>query len=503
MSSRKEFEAEPAALELTKQENARLVSENRSLLEQYERAREEKQLIKQESFEIDEQLVAALENLTAYQQKQALMDERYNSFTREARLMEEANQGMKLKINEMEMQATRDHETIRQMQFDLGENSQNINKMYDEREILIAKFSALEQSLAATEKQGTAERQEIGRAVEERLAREANILKENFEKLRDRDIPSLLQDIEELKREQSNKDKRHQGELQLVTQERDNLERELRTTRGSINSDGRKLIDQLGGADNDRRDPVLLMDQLSHHFDDCSLSLRKLVQLLEATVEAKDSQLERRLGELRDARMRNDKLMEEVVSCGHQISTLTGRLQLMNSKSREVPSQSTLPDIEEIERAIEPVSVLSDSPINQAANPPNIPLPSPADLIKYEPGIKCLYRGLANITNKVIDFTDTQVTVTMMNYLEDPKTHIGNQVICMLHGNYFIGTLRIVFHFRPSVSGLGNLSPITYAGIQFDAPVGTSDGTFKGVRYFECLENCAEYASLENVYIHV
>ena len=494
MNGGKELEAQPAALELTK-ENNRLLVENRSLEQQFELAKRDKQLIKQESFEIDEQLVAALESLSAYQQKQTLMDERYNAFTREARIMEEANQGMKLRINEMEINAARDHETLLQMQLDLGNNSEQIKKMYDERDTLITKCNCLEQSLAASDMRKVAQIEEIDRTLEKvRLERESNILKENCDKMRDRDIPSLHQDIEELKRQMYNSERRHQEELQLVTRERE-----------LGNSDGRKRIDQLDGADNERRDPMVLMEKLSHHFDDCTASLRLLVQLLEATVEAKDSQLDRRSGELRDARIRNDRLVEEVVSRGHQISTLTERLQSI--MSNQAPLESTRHLIEEIDREIdpsmEPAAALPDPSRDQGAKPANVTLPSPADLIKYKPGIKSLYRGLTNITNKLIDFTDTPISVSMMNYLENPKTHIGNQVICMIHGNYLIGTLKTVFQFRPSVSGLGALSPITYAGIEFDAPVGTTNGSFRGVEYFECRENHAEYTSLENVYIHV
>ena len=498
----------PAALELVKQENNRLLTENRMLHEQCEKAKQEKQLIKEESFQLDEQLVAALVSLSAYQQKQALMDERYNAFTREARLMDEANQGMKTRITEMEIKTARDNEAILQMELDLGNNSEQIQKMYEEREKLIAKCSSLEQNHRHTERREMSRTQEVDQTLEiERLEKETNILKENCDKMRDKDIPSLLRDIDELKRQLFNKEQRHQEQLQLLAQERENGPRELVNTRGSRNLDGRKPIDQLVGAENETRNHIALMDTLSHHFDNCSDSLRVLVQLLEATVEAKDIQLDRRSGELRDARIRNDKLVEEVVSRGDQISRLTHKLRSL--MTNQVTSQSTTPFNEDnhvdrkINPTLEPLSSLSESPIDQAPEPAHITLPSPADLIKYEPIVKKLYEGLTKVTNRVIDFTDTPINVTVMNYLENPKTHVGNQVICMIHGNYLIGTLKVVFQFRPSVSGLGSLSPITYAGIEFNAPVGNSDGSFKGVRYFACGDFCAEYISLENVYVHV
>ncbi|KAI6660882.1 hypothetical protein LOD99_13606 [Oopsacas minuta] len=488
-----------------KQENMRLFSENKDFKITCDRMRDEKQLIKDESYELDGHLITALEKLSYYEQQQGLMDERFKSLARETRIMQEDNKEMKFKLNTMDIQAARDHENIKQMELDLGHNNENFQKICEQRDTLMAKCSALEQNHKSIEKQELSKIQELERLKEkERLEKETDIFREEREKLRDKDIPSLLQDNAELKQELANSRQRFQEEIQLTRQERDSAQNEIRRLQGNLNIEGKKQIDQM---ENEGRDTILQMDQLSIHFEECGQNLKKLIQLLEANIEAKENQLDRRSQELRDARKRNDHLVQEVVSRGHEISTLTTTLQSIMSNNNQMTSRENIDGIENIEpqAAAEFLSPELDTipKVDDAVLTKKMILPSPADLIKYQPGIKTMYQDLENVTNKVIDFSDNPLQVLKMNYLEDPKTHIGNQVICMLHGVYLIGILKVVFQYRPSFSGLGALSPISYAGIDFNQPAGQSNGAFKGVKYFNTSDKYAEFIDLENVYIHV
>ena len=476
-----------------KKENVRLQVENGDL-------RAEKQRIKIECYDLDGQLITVLEQLSAYQQQQGLMQERYGSLEREARKMNEANQDMKLKIEAYVFQGAKDHETIKQQQIDLAQYNENFQRMHQEREGLRARCDSLEQNHRGIGSQGRPD--EWRTREQERSERSENIMQENIHKLRDEDIPSLLKDNEELKQQLANNNQLHQKELLLARQERDALKYENERLNNNMYADGRKPIEQIAIAENGGRDTLLQMDQLSLHFEECSQSLRKLIQLLEANIAAKDCQLDRRSQELRDARTKNDKLVQEVVSRGNDINRLTSKLQTILSTNRQMTPQTRVsesgPSTAEFRTAD-----FQKSPLEEDKIPVKFPLPSTTDLIKYQPVIKSLYHDLEDTTNKTIDFNNTPIQVLKMVYLEDPKTHIGNQVVCMLHRFYFIGILKEIINHRPVPQGMGALSPITYAGIEFNQPVGQSDGFFKGVQYFETAAKCAEYLPLENVFIPV
>ena len=472
-----------------KKENARLQIENGDL-------RAEKQRIKDESYDLDGQLITTLGQLSAYQQQQLLMQERYGSLEREARKMNEYNQETKVKLDAYVFQAARDHETIKQQQIDLTQNNENYQKIYQERDGLLARCSSLEQNHKEIERQRRPEGGGREREGErERNDKSENIMQEDITKLRDEYIPSLTKDNEALKQELANCNQLHQEELQLARQERDTLKYENERLKNFAYTDGKKPIDQIAGAENGGRDMIMQMDQLAIHFEECSQSLRKLIQLLEANIEAKDCQLDRRSQELRDARMRNDKLVQEVVSRGNDLKILTSKLQQVLTTNDQMTPRSSVSDSAEFRTAD-----FENSPLKEI----KFSLPSTTDLIRYQPVIKNLYHGLEDITNKTIDFNNTPIQVSKMVYLEDPKTHTGHQVICMLHGNnYWIGILKVIFNFRPVPQGIGALSPITYAGIEFNQPVGQGDGSFQGVQYFETAPKCAEFLALENVYVHV
>ena len=468
-----------------KKENTRLQIENGDL-------RAEKQRIKNESYELDGQLITALEQLSAYQQQQGLMQERYTSLEKEARKMNETNQEMKLKIEAYVYQAARDHETMKQQQVDLAQGSENFKRLCQEKDGLRERCNSLEQNRKEIQRQGQPDewKREWQRG-QERDKQLENIMQENINRLQDEDIPSLLKDNEELKQQLAVSNQLHQEELRLARQEQDALKYENERLKNKIYSDGIKPIDQIAGAENGGRDMILQMDQLSLHFEECSRSLRKLIQLLEANVEAKDCQLDRRSQELRDARMKNDKLVQEVISRGHDVSRLTSRLQQVNEQNspQTRPSDSTLSSSEFATADFE--------------TPVKYTLQHATDLFKYQPVIKSLYHGLEDVTCEMLDFNNTPVQVVKMVYLEDPKTHTGNQVICMQHGNYFFGVIKVVFNFRPVPQGIGALSPIAFVGIEFSQPVGQSDGSFQGVQYFETAPKCAVFITSENVYIHV
>ena len=490
-----------SSLGLAKKDKDRLEGEKRILMDECARVKQEKQKIKEESFEIDEQLICAMEQLSAYERQQALMEERHNALLREARLLEEDNLAMKAVINEKDVKSASDCETIRQLKVDIQFNNDNIGQMREEKERLVAKCNDLEQRCA------TSEQIEVFKAEEEfeqekekkRNKKELAIFRFDYERLREKDIPSLLQDIEELKQQNKATSEQYQNELQVTKSDRDHLQKELQMLRSYLNlGEGeKKPIDQAKISEPETRDSMKLMEQLSRHFEECSNALYKLVQLLEANIDAKEVQLERRMRELREARNRNDSLVQEVFSRGQEINQLTERLKTILTMPVTVTPQSNV--------VASPGSDLDPETLTkyQNFNPPFPSSPSSSNLETYKPVIKAMYRDLPNVTNTLIDFQKAPTHVMKMTYLEDPQSHIGNQVICMLQENYSVGTLMTVFQYRPSMGGVGTLLPITYAGIQFEEAIGESNGTFKGRVYFTCPADRAEFISVENVYIRV
>lgn len=326
-------EVDPAltsSLGLAKKDKDRLEGEKRILMDECARVKQEKQKIKEESFEIDEQLICAMEQLSAYERQQALMEERHNALLREARLLEEDNLAMKAVINEKDVKSASDCETIRQLKVDIQFNNDKIEQMREEKERLVAKCNDLEQRCATSEQIEVFKAEELEQIEQtNRIAKELAIFRSDNEKFREKDIPSLLQDIEELKQLNKATSEQYQKELQMVKSDRDHLERDLQMIRGFLNLDGgeKKPIDKSKASEPETRDSMNIMDQLSRHFEECSLALKKLVQLLKASVNAKEGQLDRRSKELRDARNRNDFLVQEVFTRGEKINQLTERVK--------------------------------------------------------------------------------------------------------------------------------------------------------------------------------
>lgn len=136
-----------------------LERDNKLLIDETTKLKEDKAKLKKESYELDNQLMETMMKLSSKEKLDALTEERFQALLKEAKTLEEANFQLQENIFQQNGESKSNTEMIRNLESEIKEQNQNISSLVQERDDVTNKYNNL------------LEKNEINEKVEEDINR--------------------------------------------------------------------------------------------------------------------------------------------------------------------------------------------------------------------------------------------------------------------------------------------------------------------------------------------